>query len=93
MFSENGGYETRLEQYFQVDFIFCLRYLPILPTHGNPPLAISGPQNAIGEEKLAYVEVFPPVATGGPPMDHRWKIRKFWNFLATECCYTKYSRT
>ena len=32
---------------------------------------------ATGGGKLANVEAFPPVATDGPPMDHRWKIRKF----------------
>ena len=43
---------------------------PVLTTHGNPPVATGG-------GKLDYMEAFPSVATGGPPMDHRWKIRKF----------------
>ena len=51
--------------------------IPVLTTQGNPSVAIGGPQMAIGGGKLANVEAFPPVATGGPPMDHRWKIRKF----------------
>ena len=51
--------------------------VPVLTTHGNPPVAIGGPPVATGGGKLDYMEAFPSVATGGPPMDDRWKIRKF----------------
>ena len=54
-----------------------LTCMPVLPTQGNPSVAIGGPPMAIGGGKLANVDAFPPVVTGGPPMDHRWKIRKF----------------
>ena len=40
--------------------------LPVLTTHGNPPLAIGGPPVAIGGGKLDYMEASPPVATGFP---------------------------
>ena len=50
-------------------------YDPVLKTQGNPSVAISGPPMAIGGGKLAYVEAFPTVATGGPSVDHRWQIR------------------
>ena len=39
--------------------------VPVLTTHGNPPLAIAGPPMATGEGKLGFVEVFPPVAISG----------------------------
>ena len=39
--------------------------LPVMTTHGNPPLAIGGPPVATGEGKLDYMEAFPPVATDG----------------------------
>ena len=61
-------------------FVYRIRILnniPVLTTHGNPPVAIGGPPVATGGGKLGYMEAFPSVATGGPPMDHRWKIRKF----------------
>ena len=59
-----------------------MKQSPVLTTHGNPPVAIGGPPVATGGGKLGYMEAFPSVATGGPPMDHRWKIRKFrkWKF-------------
>ena len=54
-----------------------IKRCPVLTAHGNPPLAIGGPTEATGEGNIGYVEAFPQVATAGPPMDHRWKIRKF----------------
>ena len=41
--------------------------LPVLTSHGNPPLAIGGAPVATGEGKLDYMKAFPPVV-------HRWTI-------------------
>ena len=67
---------SRVQWNLNYQNMLTLVELPVLTTHGNPPLAIGGPLMATGGGKLAFVEPFPPLATGGPPMVIGGKIRK-----------------